>query len=97
MNGKIGEMWNKVRFFCITQTSNFYAGMAFAVIWLLSLTKFLTVAVSMAVCPLLTASVYVAVAGTTEAWQQWKKSREIWKNLAAVILGSLWVLFLVLI
>jgi hypothetical protein len=97
MGGKIGEVWNKVRYFCITQTNNFYAGMAFAVIWLLSLTKMVPLAISMAVCPFITALSYMAVRNITETWAQWKKNREIWKNLAAVMIGSLWVLLLTVI
>lgn len=94
MGGKIGEVWNKVRYFCITQTNNFYAGMAFTVIWLLSLTKMLPLAISMAICPFLTALLYMAICNVTETWAKLKKNREIWKNLAAVVIGSLWTLLI---
>lgn len=97
MDKKIEKMWLKVNEFCLTQTNNFYAGMALSVIMLFTLTSFLSNLWSMIACPFATAILYAAISGVGKSPAKWISGKDFRKGILAATMGSLWVLLLVMI
>ena len=85
------------RYFCAKHTLSFYAGMVFAVFGLLALTAYLPLAVSAALCPLVTVFFYVLGRLVKETPKELKESSETKQGILASFLGCMWVLLFVVI
>lgn len=97
MKGKLYDVWNRVRYFCITQTNHFYIGMGLAVGFMLSLTKYVIPWLAMVLSIALPPLAYVAVRGITESPKNWKIGGEFGRNVLALMMGVLWVLLISMI
>ena len=94
MSQKLTMAWRRFGLFCATQYTNFMVGMVMAVLSLLTLTVYIPLWISAGVCPLMTLGLYMFLRYLVVGQQKWREIRE---DVAAVLLGSLYVLiFLVL-
>ena len=81
--------------FCAYNKISFYAGMVFTVLGLLTLTTYLPLITSAALCPLLTALLYMIGIFATESPEEIKDNPFLKQGFIASLLGCGWVLLFV--
>jgi len=96
MNAKLSVALTKIKYFCATQSLNFYMGAIFTVLGLLTLTAYIPLLVSVILTPLVTFLMYTLGRLVKEPLKI-LKTANFGQDILAVFLGNLWVLLFVLI
>ena len=94
---KLSSAWERFKYFCVANKTSFYAGMVFAVLGLLTLTTYLPLIISAALCPLFTVLLYMIGILATESPKEMNDNPLLKQGILASLLGCGWVLLFVVI
>ncbi len=97
MKGKVAEAWNTFKWFCATQTQNFYIGLTISALAFLSLFSSLPIMMSAAICPFVSVASYIPLRYICGGTLSWKGDYGLGNAIATVLIASLYLLILVFI
>lgn len=97
MKGKLGEMWDSIKYFCASHAIDFYVGTALTVLLLLNLATLFPFWICAGLCPLGVPILYIMMRALYESPKTWKGSIPFRRGLIASELGCAWALALTLI
>lgn len=96
MNAKLSSIITKIKCFCATQSFNFYVGMVFSALCLLTLTAYMPLSLGVALCPFGTILLYTLGRLVKEPFKI-LKTINFKQDIFALLLGNFWVLLFVFI